>query len=370
MTAQHREKLRYNGEIYHLAVEPLYPYIKKKKIIFVPHTTACWRGYYGSWSIDDGKLYLTDLIAYAPKQPDEQTDPRRALFSSEKVGLEYLFPEQDKVFAKWFSGELRIPYGKMLRYVHQGYASIYEKELFLKIKKGKLVSSYVIDNKKRLEKEKDFEEMELEGICEYIFGCKPKKQDSWFRSFFDKVKNLFSHRELADEPKSNNSSTTPITKEEQQNEREQDVRKERLLDILICLDFLHNNPDAMETLNKILWRNASTYSSSLGCEVSIYNHLPKKFFIADELFSKIEGWEVFKKEWYKALSSKYPESWIPIADFQSENDELFVDISVKHLPIIVAKFWGKDDFRHKEICDSLIGFVNASINAHHSKNAN
>ena len=189
MTAQHREKLRYNGEIYHLAVEPLYPYLEKKKIRFVPDSTACWRGYYGWWSIEDDKLYLTNLIAYVPRQTDEQTDPRKALFSKEKVGLEYLFPNEDKVFAKWFSGKLRIPHGKMLRYVHQGYASIYEKELFLKIEKGKLVSSYVIDNKKRLKTEKDFEEMELEGICEYIFGGKPEKKKSWFGNLLDKFRS-------------------------------------------------------------------------------------------------------------------------------------------------------------------------------------
>ena len=92
MTAQHREKLRYNGEIYHLAVEPLYPYLEKKKIRFVPDSSACWRGYYGWWSIEDDKLYLTNLIAYVPRQTDEQTDARRALFNSEKVGLDYLFP--------------------------------------------------------------------------------------------------------------------------------------------------------------------------------------------------------------------------------------------------------------------------------------
>lgn len=132
---------------------------------------------------------MTNLIAYVPRQTDEQTDARRALFNSEKVGLDYLFPNQDKVFAEWFSGKLRIPHGKMLRYVHQGYASIYEKELFLKIEKGKLVSSYVIDNKKRLEKEKDFEEMELEGICEYIFGGKPEKKKSWFGNLLDKFRS-------------------------------------------------------------------------------------------------------------------------------------------------------------------------------------
>lgn len=188
MTAQHREKLRYNGEIYHLAVEPLYPYLKKKNIRFVPDSTACWRGYYGWWSIENDKLYLTNLIAYIPKQTDEKIDARRALFYSEKVGLEYLFPGQDKVFAEWFSGELRIPHGKMLRYVHQGYASIYEKELFLKIVNGKLVDSRKIDNTHLKDNVKALDEMELEGIFN-TFGMSLKnKKKSWFSKLLDKFR--------------------------------------------------------------------------------------------------------------------------------------------------------------------------------------
>ena len=68
MTAQAREKLIYNGQEYHLATEPLSPYIEKNKIKFVAPSTACWRGYYGSWLIESDKLYLTDLTAYAKTQ--------------------------------------------------------------------------------------------------------------------------------------------------------------------------------------------------------------------------------------------------------------------------------------------------------------
>ena len=56
MTAQIREKLRYNGKIYHLAAEPLHPYLIEHKIKFVSSSTACWRGYVGSWLIEDNHL--------------------------------------------------------------------------------------------------------------------------------------------------------------------------------------------------------------------------------------------------------------------------------------------------------------------------
>lgn len=58
---------------------------------------------------------------------------------SKKVGIGYLFPDKKRVLAEWFSGEIRIPHGEMIEYVHQGYASLYEKELFLKIKKEVVV---------------------------------------------------------------------------------------------------------------------------------------------------------------------------------------------------------------------------------------
>lgn len=105
-----------------------------------------------------------------------------------------------------------------------------------------------------------------------------------------------------------------------------------------------------------MWRNASEYSCSLDSETSIYR-IPNELFSADELLSKVDAWEVFKKEWYKDLSSNYPESWIPIADFQSEKDELFVDISQERLPVIIAKYWSRKEFEHKELCDSLKAFV-------------
>lgn len=280
MTAQTREKLIYNGEEYRLATEPLQPYLDKNKIKFVAPSTACWRGYYGSWLIENGKLYLTDLTAYAQIQTNE-----RSIFDGVEVGLEYLFPNQNKVFAEWFTGTLRIPHGEMIRYVHSGYKSIYEKELLLKIESGILISSHKIDN---------------------------------------------THL----------------------------IYSERLRRIMKCLAYLQTAPQAMTALNETFWRNVSKYSSSLDSEISIFNRIPKKLFTADEFLSKVDAWKVFKKEWYKELSSNYPESWIPLADFQTENDELFVDVSTNRLPVIVAKYMGRNDFRHEEVCDSLPNLIN------------
>lgn len=128
MTEQVKEKLIYNGQEYRLVTEPLRPYLEKNKIEFEAPHTACWRGYYGSWLIENDKLYLTELTAYAKIGSNE-----RRTFNGVEVGLEYLFPNQDKVFAEWFSGELFIPYGD------SRYGVIYENELFIKIESGNVV---------------------------------------------------------------------------------------------------------------------------------------------------------------------------------------------------------------------------------------
>lgn len=135
MTAQAGDILLYKGKRVFMAAEPLDQYLQNRSDIkFVPPSTACWRGYYGKWEIKDDKLFLTELEAY--------------IEGYRKVDLNYLFPQQNKVFANWFSGEIRVPQGKRLEYVHAGYASIYEKDLMLTFNEGMLINEMLIDNRK------------------------------------------------------------------------------------------------------------------------------------------------------------------------------------------------------------------------------
>jgi hypothetical protein len=96
------------------------------------YSTACWRRYQGTWEIKDGRFYLVDL---------------RGQFRLEG---------QEPLLADWFSGVIRIPRGKMLHYVHMGFGSVYEQELHIKIERGAVVDSRVIDNRG-----KKFDEREL-----------------------------------------------------------------------------------------------------------------------------------------------------------------------------------------------------------------
>lgn len=57
--------------------------------------------------------------------------------------MEYLFPNDEFVFAEWFTGEIRIGIGDMISYVHGGYASVYQGNMFLVFKDGVLIKEYV-----------------------------------------------------------------------------------------------------------------------------------------------------------------------------------------------------------------------------------
>lgn len=86
-------------------------------------STACWRRYVGTWEIKDGCLYLVEL---------------RGMYKLEG---------REPIFADWFTGALRIPKGEMVQYVHMGFGSVYEHELHVRITKGVVVKTRLIDNR-------------------------------------------------------------------------------------------------------------------------------------------------------------------------------------------------------------------------------
>ena len=135
MTAQISEKLTYEGRQLSMCSEPLSDYFSLAGIRpgFESNCTALWRGYVGEWEILDGRMYLTRLSG--------------TLEDGTEATLETFFPGfRERVFAHWFSGRVRVPQGKMLDYVHMGYASTYERDLFLDIEHGVLRGSSMREN--------------------------------------------------------------------------------------------------------------------------------------------------------------------------------------------------------------------------------
>ena len=141
MTAQVTETLIYQGNTYDMCTNPLGNLLALRGVerLVSPHT-ACWRGYRGTWAIESDALYLKAIKAYVGLEGG-------GLYEHTVQGLEALFPESpDGVFAHWFTGEVRCPMGKRLRYVHMGYGSQYEFDLFLAFQHGRLVNRRTVVN--------------------------------------------------------------------------------------------------------------------------------------------------------------------------------------------------------------------------------
>lgn len=143
MTAQVSERLIYGDKEIPLFTNPLSLYLKNAGLSFKSPHTANWRGYVGTWEIieDSGaeRLYLVSLSAHKSYE--------------EIIGLSDVFPGHDKVFAHWFTGELRCPQGAQLEYRHMGYGSIYEYDLLMDFKQGVLINKHARHNEVPKQKE-------------------------------------------------------------------------------------------------------------------------------------------------------------------------------------------------------------------------
>lgn len=126
MTVQVKERLIFKGEEFEISELPLEQYLSSLtvKLKLFPPSTACWRGYIGTWEIKKDGLYLVDLIYYNE--------------SGSNGGIEYLFQGKKEVIAIWFSGEIRIPSDKLTAKPSYMYSP--SDELVLEFKNGILVS--------------------------------------------------------------------------------------------------------------------------------------------------------------------------------------------------------------------------------------
>ena len=136
MTAQMHERLIFNGEDTSMACCPDLPYKHPRIVRTDPaeqardgdlksdiFSTCCYRGYVGTWEVEDGRFFLVGI---------------RGIYKL--VGNEPLF-------ADWFTGVLRIPRGEGLKYVHGDFLSVYEEEVRVRIERGVVVETRVTDNR-------------------------------------------------------------------------------------------------------------------------------------------------------------------------------------------------------------------------------
>lgn len=125
MTVQVSEILYYENERYNILALPLNQYPGLPQVIdFGSAISLCWRGYIGTWEVIKDKLFLVRLSG--------QGD-----FSMEK-----LFQGKDKVFAYWFSGEIKLPDRELKNYDRAGYSSSFFRHIFLDFECGVLVKKH------------------------------------------------------------------------------------------------------------------------------------------------------------------------------------------------------------------------------------
>lgn len=144
MTAQLRDTLEHAGNTMGMTSLPLSTYWRMNGSRqaddatnarhFADMGTFCWRRYTAQWRIEQEHLYLVQINAtYKDGTP---------------VALEDFFPGYpERVFAHWFSGELRCPRGELLEYVHAGFASRYAETLVFTVERGVVKGQHCIDNR-------------------------------------------------------------------------------------------------------------------------------------------------------------------------------------------------------------------------------
>ena len=154
MTLQARETFYYNGDELGSFDTPLSTHPKPPK--FEPLGSFCWRGYRGTWSIRDRRLYLVDLYAHIkklkgiPNYRYIRYDRRRKDIyyeihiepTCQPVYIEDVFPKMKdgKLFAYWFSGDVIFGLGEVTGH---GMTCSYKKYLSLTFEHGVLVKEQI-----------------------------------------------------------------------------------------------------------------------------------------------------------------------------------------------------------------------------------
>jgi hypothetical protein len=166
-TAQAPDVLLYDHKVYDLYSNPLEAFYKegasRPQFQVQPGTVSSgnWRGYTAIWEIEGEVLFLKGIASWICESKLSSEDCRKADLK-ELFGAKFL---GGKVEAAWFSGELRIPDGKRLQYVHMGYGSVYEREILLTLQSGRITKKQVIDNtKSKIPSNLELQQRELEKL--------------------------------------------------------------------------------------------------------------------------------------------------------------------------------------------------------------
>lgn len=130
-TGQKAELIIYEGDTLQLLSLPLEDYlgeyedrIEKYPMLKMTCSTALWRSYQCLWKIENNQLFLIDVYLCADKE--------RSIFAQ-------LFDFESPIKASWFSGDLFIQHGRMIKYHHSGFQQYFEEETKVAIDQGNAI---------------------------------------------------------------------------------------------------------------------------------------------------------------------------------------------------------------------------------------
>ena len=128
MPSQFSEVLHIGGYEMAMCCEPLGAYFElAENTPLLQGRRGCMRGYQGTWEIQDGRLYLVELVG--------------TLKDGTAATLATLFPDSpERVFADWYTGPLNEPDVNRTKYIPR-VDCIYDCDLFITIDKGRWMSS-------------------------------------------------------------------------------------------------------------------------------------------------------------------------------------------------------------------------------------
>ena len=161
MTAQTPDRIRFRprGATHPLCENPLDSFLRDRglrKTRGGMMSSANWRGYVATWLLHRDRLWLAEvssrgLIVDRRKIEAEADATVSGELDGRPFSVDGLFPDETRppeapVFADWYSGELRIPEGEMIQYVHGGYGTTYERDRLILIERGRFVRSWIRKN--------------------------------------------------------------------------------------------------------------------------------------------------------------------------------------------------------------------------------
>jgi hypothetical protein len=144
MTAQQAEILIIDGERMYMTSNPS---LNGKAEGCMSFCTGNYRGYIGIWEIVDNKLYLNGVE-------------------------EGFMKEKGPIFADWVSEELHVWKGNLLQYIHAGYSSMYEEDMFLSINSGILKHTVIESNVEKFKTRalQEVRDADSKQRIQYLYG--------------------------------------------------------------------------------------------------------------------------------------------------------------------------------------------------------